>query len=31
MEVEKLELPTEEEAALSAQLCELIGVIRKLK
>ena len=31
MEVEKLELPTEEETALSAQLCELIGVIRKLK
>jgi hypothetical protein len=31
MEVEKLELPAEEEEALSAKLCELIGVIRKLK
>jgi hypothetical protein len=31
MEVEKLELPTDEEAALSAKLCELIGVIRNLK
>jgi len=31
MEVEKLELPTEDEAALSAKLCELIGFIRKLK
>ena len=31
MEVEKLELPTDEESALSAKLCDLIGVIRKLK